>query len=74
MPWNHRILRHTCNRGNEEIEWFAIHEVYYDDEGKPDMCTLDPAYPYGETTEELEKDMEYFSQAFKAPVLDFADF
>jgi hypothetical protein len=38
MHWNHRVIR---SRRNGE-EWYAIHEVYYDDDGKPETYTAEP--------------------------------
>ena len=36
MSWNYRIVKYRDNSG------FGIHEVYYDDEGKPWGMTSDP--------------------------------
>jgi hypothetical protein len=35
MTWNDRVVR-TAN-GDEE--WFAIYEIYYDDDGRPEART-----------------------------------
>ena len=35
MGWNHRILAHEC-KGEVYLQ---IHEVYYDEEGKPNSYT-----------------------------------
>lgn len=33
MTWNYRIIKHT----NEHGTWFALHEVYYNDDGSIDF-------------------------------------
>jgi hypothetical protein len=38
MTWNDRVVR-TAN-GDEE--WFAIYEIYYDDDGRPEARTEAP--------------------------------
>lgn len=41
MSWNYRIIRHTQSftLNGEEIDtsYLALHEVYYDENGKPEM-------------------------------------
>ena len=39
MSWNHRILAH---KDGDEV-YFQIHEVYYDEDGKPISYTTDGA-------------------------------
>ncbi len=34
MTWNYRIIDHG--------EYLGLHEVHYDDAGKPKSCTADP--------------------------------
>lgn len=41
--WNYRIIKRKSIRPNgEEIEFYALHEVYYDKEGKPNSRTVEP--------------------------------
>jgi hypothetical protein len=68
MTWNYRVVRTT----DGEEESFAIYEVYYDDDGRPEACTEDPAHPSGETLEELAEDLTYYQAALSQPVLDDA--
>lgn len=70
MSWNYRIVRH---RQNKE-DWFAIHEVYYEADGKPKFISENPIAPHGESAEELINDMELQKAACKLPVLDYAIF
>jgi hypothetical protein len=63
--WNFRIVRH-----DEEVEeWYGIHEVYYDDEGK--VClTVDPVPLCADTLELLRGRSEH---AFEKPILNYSD-
>ena len=70
MNWNYRIVRHR----HSEEEWFAIHEVYYEADGKPKLVSKEPVAPQGGDVEELLKDMERQKAACKLPVLDYAIF
>lgn len=71
MSWDYRILRTDHPSG--EIT-FGIHEVYYDSEGKPNACSVDPMDPHGETVEELREDINAMLKAFDKPVLDYSLF
>jgi hypothetical protein len=68
MTWNHRVVKKTHTTG--EIS-YGVHEVYYNDEGKPISCTQDAVEPYGETLEELKREIERFSKATELPILDY---
>lgn len=69
--WNYRVLKqvYAGDQGNEE--YFGIHEVYYDDNDKPHSCSTDAMRPFGETVEELQRDLELMQKAFEKPVLDY---
>ena len=71
MFWNYRVIKKIHDDGTEI---FAIHEVYYDDDGKPDLVTEDPCEPQGETLEELKDDCEWYQKALEHPVLNYDDF
>jgi len=66
MTWNYRVVRTA--HGDEE--WFAIYEVYYDAEGRPEARTDTPACPAGATLEELAEDLRHYQAALNQPVLD----
>jgi hypothetical protein len=70
MTWNYRVVRTI----HSEEESFAIYEVYYDDDGRPEARTEEPAYPAGETLEGLQEDMQWYLSALSEPVLDDAIF
>jgi len=65
--WNHRVVARKVG----EETYYGIHEVYYDSNGKPTVCTKDPVQPFGETLEELAIEIRYFAQALEKPVLDY---
>lgn len=71
--WNHRVLKRTykptLTDRTPHIE-FGIHEVYYNDKNEIEMWTEDQMAPRGQTLEELAKDLQWFVDALKKPVLD----
>jgi hypothetical protein len=52
--WNYRIVRDKIAGG----EYYRVHEVYYDMDGKPTIITEDPEAAFGETPDELIADLE----------------
>jgi hypothetical protein len=76
MTWNYRVLSRTKYNGlrKEEYQELGVHEVYYDDEGNPTSCSVDPITPWGFSFVELRKDFELMRRAFEKPVLRYEDF
>jgi hypothetical protein len=70
MTWNYRVVRTT----DGEAETFAIYEVYYDGDGRPEARTEEPASPAGETLKELAEDLTCYQAALSQPILDDALF
>jgi hypothetical protein len=66
MSWDYRVVR--------TAHGYAIYEVYYDDGGRPEARTEDPASPFGETLEALVDDVRHYLAALRQPVLDDARF
>ena len=66
LTWNYCVFR-------EENADYAIREVFYDEEGAVLGCTADPVEPYGESLEELARDIEWFQEALTLPILTLAD-
>jgi hypothetical protein len=54
--------------------YYAIHEVYYDENGRPHSVTNDPVPAFGETVDELRTSYDMMREAFEQPVLDYASF
>lgn len=42
MTWNYRIFRHKNKYANKVTYWYALHEVFYNDEGKPFTYATEP--------------------------------
>ena len=75
MTWNHRIIRRVHHHSDGTTsESFMVHEVYYDDAGRPVSCTEEGVEPYGETLEELVEELKMFSQAAGMPILEYDQF
>lgn len=70
MSWNYRVMRHV---GDGE-EWLGIHEVYYDDNGKPNGHTEDEIAPTSdEGVDGLRWVLDRMMEALDKPVLDFSE-
>mgnify|MGYP001560878605 CR=1 FL=1 len=67
MTWNHRVIRHV----ESDNEWYAIHDVYYDENDEPDGVTLDPEAVIGDNLEDLQQTLEWMTKALSAPILDY---
>lgn len=65
MNWNYRVFR-------EENGDYIIREVFYDN-GSILGCTEEAVEPFGQSLEELAKDIEWFKEALTLPVLTLAD-
>ena len=73
MTWNYRVVRKT-NTGYDMLdEYYGIHEVYYDDDGNPEMVTVDPVGIVGDSLLELRQEYVYYLRALLRPVLDYED-
>lgn len=70
MSWNIRIMRHT-----KPGEWYALHEVYYDDDGRVISWTQEPLDISGESVEEIYHYIKLIGDSLsKYPeVLDFEE-
>ena len=73
MKWDYRVVKKTNVSSDGNYVGFGIHEVYYDADGVPAMCTEDTVEPWGETLEELESDMKRYFEALQKPVLIFEE-
>lgn len=64
--WNYRVLKHTPEKGHT---YYAIHEVYYADDGATNGHTENAVWPVGETIEELRADINRMLLALDRPVI-----
>ena len=68
MTRNYRIIRRVTSDG----DWFAIHEVYYDGDGKPRSATTEPVAAASETPEGgVEVLQQMLHDALKYPSLSY---
>jgi hypothetical protein len=59
------------HRKDDGIEWWAIHEVYYDEGGMADAVTRDAVGLEGDTVEEVTESYRMMAGAFKKPILEY---
>jgi hypothetical protein len=71
MTWNYRVLSY---KDTAEPDCCGIHEVFYDEDGKPDSCTLEAVGVVGDSFEDLRKVYLMMAEAFAAPVLEYGSF
>ena len=64
MPWNYRAMLKDGQ--------VAVHEVFYEDDGRISGYTAEPVYPRADTLEELTEEFDRYQRALSMPVLDFA--
>ena len=67
--WNYRVVR------KKELTHFtyAVHEAYYDNNGKVGSITQKAINPFGETIEELRHSWLMMTEAFGKPILNYDD-
>ena len=68
--WNYRAARKTFADGHEEI---GIYSVYYDDEGRVDAMSLNPAAVNSYSLEELHRELDLMGEALQKPILEHCD-
>lgn len=65
--FNYRVMRHTRPNGDE----FAIHEVFYDDNGQVNGWTENALSVFCLSLEDLKLELDRYNLAIEKPVLDF---
>lgn len=65
--WNYRVLSHS-------VDHFAIHSVYYDQDGTPHSVSESPAGVVADTVEDLLAELDRFKAALERPVLQASEF
>lgn len=68
MTWSYRVVRSTDPNTGETA--CRIYEVYYNDQEEISAITQDPVIPFGETLEELKRDLEHMLEDINRPVLE----
>lgn len=65
MSWSYRVL--VTDR--PEATMYQIVEVYTDSEGRPATATARATAPFGESLEDLERDLAAMCEALRSPLL-----
>ena len=74
MTWNHRVVKYeTPNLFGDPDVGYAIHEVFYDNNGNVQGMTSNPVKPWGDTKDELRLELMRMLDALTKPDLDYDD-
>lgn len=68
--WNYRVL---YSKEHDE-EYFAIHEVYYNDKREPDGYVETPAVVMSDDVKGMTEVLKMFSETLEKPTIDKANF
>jgi len=68
--WNYRVIKHQPEKGHV---YYAVHEVYYNDDKSMNGHTENAIWPVGETIEELRSDINRMLLALDRPVIEVND-
>ena len=71
MSWNYRAFR---KEDIYEDAYYEIHEVYYNEAGKPGSYTMDPITPVGDNIADLRETLHKMLRDLDKPPLTEADF
>ena len=67
--WEYRVVERMSSHPHmDDLIWYEIIEVYYDDDGKLD-ATSDKIFPAGDTVDDLREDLELMLLATSKPVI-----
>jgi len=69
--WNYRIIRHKVE---DEEDWLAIHEVFYNDNDNPNGCTQKSIDVSGEDCDSIKWQLTKMKEALDKPILDYQMF
>lgn len=70
MSWEYRVVKRVI----AGVPWYAIHEVYYEADGRTvEFWTSDPVAVGGDDTIELENDLDRYRAALGKPILEAKD-
>ena len=66
MSWDYRVVK--------KEDMYGIHEVYYDEDGWPYLCTKNPITMDARLLPDLEWMLKHFQAALDEPCLNYTDF
>jgi hypothetical protein len=71
MLWNYRVIvKDTIDLTGVIFKDFAIHEVYYEDDGSIKFITTDPITIDGESLEDLKESISMVQGALDKPIIE----
>jgi hypothetical protein len=74
MTWNHRVIKYqTRNLFGDPDVGYAIHEVFYNNNGEVQGMTAEAVRPWGDTKDELRLELMRMLEALNKPDLDYHD-
>ena len=69
--WNHRVIRTVEPDGTE---FLGIHEVFYLEDGTPDVVTQNAVRVGGENRDELIETLDRMRRCLERPIIEMAYF
>lgn len=69
MGWNHRVIKVVDKAMGVDEEWYAIHEVYYNEDGMFAGCAERPSTACGESIKEIRTVLEQMLGALDKPII-----
>lgn len=70
MKWNYRVMYHHPNVANTE-GWYAIHEVYYKEDGSVEGWAESASDTYCEDINDMQDMVDKMMQGTAKAVLDY---
>ena len=68
--WNHRIVKH--DKDPDRTRWYyAIHEVFYEDDNSIYAITTDPIAVVSEEKEDILETLKWMIDCYSKPVLSY---
>lgn len=69
MTWNFRLVKHT--EPKSKSVWYSVHEVFYNNAGKPWTMTQEPVQVDGESVKDILAYLDMIKRDLRRlPVLD----
>ncbi len=68
--WNYRVIR---TLGHDGVPYYGIHEVYYNEEGKPTAMTENAVDVGGDTKSEIKSVLNGMKRALSKKILNPGD-
>lgn len=75
MSWNYRLIHHDTPHVEVPPEdWYAIHEIFYNENNKIILRSVEPVTVEGETKEEILNNLKKMTEAvLQHPILKLSE-